>query len=275
MNCIVNRNTGFFHRNCFIKVFFILILGIICNLTSFANDSLKLNQPDEWDRLASNKLLRTGSFAVGAVGLTSFAYFSLDADVRSSVMDGRWADKVDPVLSLIEPMGRGKHSHFAMGTFFIAGTLSGNYRLQKAAVIWVGSFITSDIIVNAGKRTFQRYRPEEGMPYNSFGNQPGMHNNSLPSQHTANAFVAATVISSVFNDKKWVAPVCYTAAGLVGLQRIISNSHWTSDVIAGAAIGYLSSRVTYFLYNKLEKRMISIFPSVGTRVSSLSMILIL
>jgi membrane-associated phospholipid phosphatase len=46
----------------------------------------------------------------------------------------------------------------------------------------------------------------------------------------------AAVISHE-TGSRWVPWVGYPLAGLVGWSRVHDNEHWTSDVVAGAALG--------------------------------------
>ncbi|HUK62379.1 MAG TPA: phosphatase PAP2 family protein [Dongiaceae bacterium] len=71
---------------------------------------------------------------------------------------------------------------------------------------------------------------------------------SMPSGHTTAAFAfAASVTDEVHyywpRNTWWVATLTYGSAAMVGLARIYSNAHWTSDVIAGAGVGTLSGLV--------------------------------
>ncbi len=68
---------------------------------------------------------------------------------------------------------------------------------------------------------------------------------SFPSGHATAAFAFATVSAEEMTTwwphaSKWLRPVLYTTAGLVGLARMYNNRHWASDVIGGAGIGTLS-----------------------------------
>jgi len=60
---------------------------------------------------------------------------------------------------------------------------------------------------------------------------------SFPSGHTATAFSLAVALSWAFPRGRIIF---YFLASLAGLQRIVSNSHWPSDVFIGAAIGLLA-----------------------------------
>lgn len=68
--------------------------------------------------------------------------------------------------------------------------------------------------------------------------------NSFPSGSTSYAFLGATFLSTTFSNEypesKWKLPITigsYTLATGIASMRIISGSHFLSDVLVGAAIG--------------------------------------
>jgi len=74
----------------------------------------------------------------------------------------------------------------------------------------------------------------------------GSDNQSFPSGHTAEAFVAATVVYREYRYKSvWYGIGAYTLASTVGVFRMINNRHWQSDVLVGAGIGMLSTNLVY------------------------------
>lgn len=87
-------------------------------------------------------------------------------------------------------------------------------------------------------------------PYTYFGPVPeGEENdyaNSFPSGHTSLAFLAATFLATTFVSEypgsPYVVPVVagsYAVAAGVAATRVLSGSHFFTDVLAGAAIGTL------------------------------------
>lgn len=77
--------------------------------------------------------------------------------------------------------------------------------------------------------------------------------NSFPSGHTATAFAAAEWLRMEYWHKSpWIGIAGYAAATTVGVLRVYNNRHWASDVIAGAAIGFLSTRIAYALNPWIE-----------------------
>jgi membrane-associated phospholipid phosphatase len=69
-------------------------------------------------------------------------------------------------------------------------------------------------------------------------------NGSFPSGHTVAAFSVATVIAERYRTHRWVPYAAYAAAGLIGFSRISLQSHFSSDVFMGAALGY---SITHFI----------------------------
>src|SRR4029078_5561166 len=95
---------------------------------------------------------------------------------------------------------------------------------------------------------------------------------SLPSANTSNAFTTSTVFATMYANKKWVPPLAYGLATLVGFSRIYNNAHWASDVMAGAAVGFLSAKGVIGLYKITSKKHLVVVPQIGHRFSSVSFI---
>jgi len=69
---------------------------------------------------------------------------------------------------------------------------------------------------------------------------------SFPSGHTATAFAAAEWLRTEYWQRSpWIGVAGYAAATATGVLRVYNNRHWVSDVVAGAAIGFLSTRIAY------------------------------
>jgi len=70
---------------------------------------------------------------------------------------------------------------------------------------------------------------------------------SIPSLHTGGTMAFATVLSDELDrarpgQYRWVRPVLYTIAITPGFARIVTDKHWTSDILLGGASGYLVGR---------------------------------
>ena len=93
------------------------------------------------------------------------------------------------------------------------------------------------------KKLTQEHRPA---PYTG--------NHSLPSGHTATAFSTAEFFHAELRDSLPVLSYAgYVTASAVAAIRVMKNRHWLQDVLVGAAIGIISTKLAYALVSKLSK----------------------
>ncbi|MBS1571278.1 MAG: phosphatase PAP2 family protein [Bacteroidetes bacterium] len=72
---------------------------------------------------------------------------------------------------------------------------------------------------------------------------------SFPSGHTAEAFAGATMVSMEYGKRyKWVPYAAFGTASVVGAFRIANNRHYLSDVLFGAGLGILSTKLAYWTH---------------------------
>ena len=146
------------------------------------------------------------------------------------------------------------------------GLISKNNKLANAALLASQAYITSGAITIVLKTLSGRTRPSyypagvEAEPkflgpfHKSLNNTNGSkENSSFPSGHSTVAFAVATVFATEYKDKPWVPIISYTTASLVGVSRITENKHWTTDVVVGAALGYLTGKLVENNYHRYTK----------------------
>ena len=122
------------------------------------------------------------------------------------------------------------------------------HRFIDRSVILAMSYIASDFVVYNGKMITKSLRPP-GRTYTSIRDIY-----SLPSQHAAMAFVAATFLDHELGYiSPWISIGGYAAASWVGIARVANNYHWTSDVLMGAAVGIVMTNATYWVYDVIMK----------------------
>ncbi|MCW8347695.1 phosphatase PAP2 family protein [Vibrio sp. ZSDZ65] len=85
------------------------------------------------------------------------------------------------------------------------------------------------------KNSFKRRRPQELCQFVQPFITPS-DRYSLPSGHTAAAFLMATVIGHFYPD--WFF-VCLVWATLIGVSRVLLGVHFLTDVVIGAVLGAL------------------------------------
>jgi len=118
-----------------------------------------------------------------------------------------------------------------------------NYKDWEGAKQFGESMLTTLATTGVLKLAVNETRPDGG-------------DHSFPSGHASIAFSSASFIQMRYG---WAygAPA-YVAAAFVGYARVATDQHYTGDVIAGAAIGILSSLIFTSPY-----RGVSVTPAVG------------
>lgn len=79
------------------------------------------------------------------------------------------------------------------------------------------------------------------------------HGTWFPSGHTANAFRGAEIVFQELKDTHRVLSYSgYLVASAVGVLRIYNKQHLLSEVLAGAGLGMLSTKLTYLVFDKAK-----------------------
>ena len=73
---------------------------------------------------------------------------------------------------------------------------------------------------------------------------------SFPSGHTSGSFALAAIGKKLYG--KDIGGLLYAVASFVGAQRVYSNKHWFTDVIAGATLGTIIGRGFSSAFHPLE-----------------------
>ena len=74
-----------------------------------------------------------------------------------------------------------------------------------------------------------------------------------PSGHTACAFSAAAVIAEIYKEKTLLKIGVYTYAALMGFSVAV-NTHWASDSVAGALLGYAVGKAVGKSFSQLLEK---------------------
>ena len=126
--------------------------------------------------------------------------------------------------------------YLELGAVLLAGVESRDDRLNMGLVLLKSELIMLSTVF-AVKNLSRETRPD------------GSDNLSFPSGHTAQAFLAASIVHTEFRDKsQWYGVGAYTIATSVAALRMINNKHWQSDVVAGAGFGILSAHLGYLTH---------------------------
>ncbi|WP_109300476.1 phosphatase PAP2 family protein [Aquimarina sp. AU474] len=192
--------------------------------------------------LFTKRIIPVALITTGFLLSTSEFEKSLQKDIRSSVGKD-FKSKIDdytryaPVVQL-----------YAAD---ILGVQSKNHWFDQTK-----NLILSSIISN-GASTILKKQIHKERPGNY--DHVSTHANSFPSGHTTTAFTTATVLYEEFIDTNpLLAYSGYAFAIATGGLRMMNNAHYLSDVMVGAGIGILATKLVYHFdylidWNPFEK----------------------
>lgn len=123
-----------------------------------------------------------------------------------------------------------------------------------------GNATVKEQLVKRGIAFVAMYGSVQGLKHAVSRERPDhTDNESFPSGHTAVAFTGADMLFTEYRDvSPWIGVGGYAVATATGILRVAHNRHHWTDVMAGAAIGIGSSRlsqwVTPRIFNKRDKQ---------------------
>ena len=117
----------------------------------------------------------------------------------------------------------------------LAGVKGKNNFGNRSALAFKSAFLNTLIVKSLKKIT------DTERPYGETG--------SFPSGHTSLTFAMAHFMHKEYGEQSvWYSIGAYASATTVGVFRLAKNSHWVSDVLAGAGIGMLSTELIYLTH---------------------------
>lgn len=130
---------------------------------------------------------------------------------------------------------------------YVVGLIRKDREVQGTAWRTGEAIADSAIAAEVLKVVTRRKRPEDIPLHGNFADtwfdSPTVSSGGFPSGHTIAAFSVATVMSRTYGrDHRWVPYVAYGVASAIGFSRITLSAHNVTDVLAGAALGYVISR---------------------------------
>lgn len=160
----------------------------------------------------------------------------------------------------------GVYEGYALAAFATYGVIFKKKKMVTTTLLATQAYLTAGVLESVMKFLAGRTRPSyygPGVeaepvflgPFSKTGKDANGKTvySSFPSGHTTVAFAAATVFASEYKSKIYVPIIAYSLATAIGLSRITENQHWATDVLMGAAIGFLAGKNVVNNYHRYAK----------------------
>lgn len=171
-------------------------------------------------------------------------------DILFFIQESIRADWLEGFMKAVTFLGNG-------GWFFIAlGILLAVYpKTRTYGFLLLAALAVDAVVLNLGlKNLVQRVRPYDQFPDLILLIEKQV-DFSFPSGHSGCAFAAAGVfLLAPPKGKRAFGWGMLILAVIIGFSRLYVGVHFPTDVLAGAAIGFLSALLVVYLYRRQERR---------------------
>ena len=179
----------------------------------------------------------------GAAAATIALAAVFDDPLRDGLRSRGGSEGIDDVSRVGDALGRGAYIVPGLALSYLSARVARRERWARATLHVAAGYAAANLVVSALKPVVGRERPyTSGSPggFHPFTQVGDYH--SFPSGHVAHAAAIAVGVTEYAGERRrWVAPLCYGAVGLVAWQRMYADQHWASDAAAGATVGVVAS----------------------------------
>ncbi len=215
-----------------------------------------------------------GGFVAGTIAMAP-----LDRHLAHTFQDPKLQENstFKSAASFFGFMGQPAPQIIGVGLYGV-GRLAHLHRVEALGLHGLEAMMLATAVTTTAKMTLGRARPyvhADTVPF-SFGFLRGFKGRdfqSFPSGHATTAFAVASSVTAEtshwVDESHWwpgwklvIGTTMYGGATLIGVSRMYHNEHWTSDVIAGAAVGTFSGIKTIrYVYrhprNKVDRALLA------------------
>lgn len=136
------------------------------------------------------------------------------------------------------------------GGLYLMGLAQGDDRKQETGILAGEAAINAFVVDEVFKIAARRERPTDGAGLGRFG-EGGSANSSFPSNHAMVSWSIASVLAHEYPGilTKFLA---YGTATAISVARVTGKKHFSSDVVAGSAMGWLIGRQVFNRHHQAD-----------------------
>ena len=172
----------------------------------------------------------------GIIGIDNDALKRINYDIQEELKGKRDNNlKIDDVSQFVPSL-----SVYGLNALGIQGK---NDFKDRTIILGTASLIMGSTVTGMKKLTAIE-RPD------------GSNKLSFPSGSTAISFMGAEFLYQEYKDVSiWYGISGYLVATGTGFLRLQNNKHWFTDVVTGAGIGILSTKIAYWIHPLVKKNL--------------------
>ena len=169
--------------------------------------------------------------------------FYLDPAIRI-LITGINNNTIDSIFAFGRWYGSGEPTLILFLSLYLVGMFFKKYEMRETGLLIGEAYVFSGIITLLAKSIFGRWRPYTNQGDLSFYGWNLSNNDmfSYFSGHASVSFALSTILAST-TDNIYLKTFYYLLAVITCISRIYHEQHWFSDVVTGAIVGYLISKV--------------------------------
>lgn len=221
-------------KSIILTLFFSSSILAQSNETLVLKDSIKVVEKEQLKFNYKQLIIPSALIGYGIIGLESHQLLSFNTEIRTEVKE-----HIDDKFTIDD---FSQYTPIASIYVLDAAGIKSKNNFKDKTIISATAYLIMGLSVNALKKVSVVERPD-GTSFNSF-----------PSGHTATAFMGAELLHQEYKDVSiWYSISGYVIATGTGVFRMYNNRHWLSDVVTGAGIGIVSTKMAYWLYPTVNK----------------------
>ncbi len=214
----------------------IKIIGFKDTLSELSINEI-LSKMDDKRQVIKSLIIPAALITYGFVAQSSQGLKEFDVSIKNEIREDHplFHTKIDNSLQYVPAVA-------AYGLNAIG--IKGKNNFRDRTMIYLLSNTIMGVTVQSLKAITKVQRPD------------GFGTNAFPSGHTATAFAAAEFLRMEYKDvSPWYGIAGYLAATTTGILRMYNNKHWFRDILPGAGIGILSTKIAYWLYPAIKRKL--------------------
>ena len=216
------------------RSFLILLLSFATFVSSAHNDTARLSR-DKFTPYAL--ILPAALITYGTIALNNPSLQSVDQHIRKAI----WLDHPHGQLPIDDYL---QYAPGAAVYILNACGVQGKNNFRDRTLIYLAANALMGATIEVMKHSISSERPD------------GSGNDGFPSGHAGTAFVAAEFLRQEYKDvSPWYGIGGYAAAIATAYLRLYNDKHWFSQLLPGAGIGILSTKVAYWVYPYVKRKL--------------------